>query len=138
MNNLLLAGVTPQRSFFCGDVDASRWRNAWGLVGAVSDGGMTVITVRHHSGAAPCPGCGAHSGRVHTRYLRRLSNLPLAGRPVRLVLVARRFRCNAALCGPRIFTGRFGDGVLAPWARWTCRLDYVVHPARPEASLRGA
>jgi hypothetical protein len=50
--------------------------------------------------------------------------LPLAGRPVRLVVVARRFRCGADLCGRRIFTERFEDGVLAPWARRTGRLEY--------------
>src|SRR3954449_13219333 len=96
-------------------------------VSAVSDGGMTVITVCHSSRASPCPGCGARSGRVHSRYLRTLSDLPLAGHPVRLVVVARRFRCDAALCGWRIFTERFSDGVLAPWARRTGRLDYIVH-----------
>ncbi|WP_292533931.1 hypothetical protein [Methylocystis sp.] len=30
--------------------------------------------------------------RVHSRYLRRLADLPLAGRQVRLVVIARRFR----------------------------------------------
>jgi hypothetical protein len=39
--------------------------------------------------------------------------LALAGRPVRLVVVARRFRCEADLCNRRIFTERFEDGVLA-------------------------
>jgi hypothetical protein len=41
--------------------------------------------------------------------------------------VARRFRCGADLCGRRIFTERFEDGVLVPWARRTGRLDYVIH-----------
>jgi zinc-finger of transposase IS204/IS1001/IS1096/IS1165 len=54
------------------------------------------------------------SERIHSRYLRRVADLPLAGRPVRLVVVARRFRCGADLCGRRIFTERFEDGVLAP------------------------
>ena len=49
------------------------------------------------------------------------------GRQVRLMVVARRFRCDAVLCGRRIFTERFDDGVLAPWARRTARLDYIVH-----------
>src|SRR5271155_3368349 len=102
---------------------------------------MTVITVRYSSRVSPCPGCGASSERVHSRYLRRLTDLPLAGRPVRLVVVARRFRCSAVSCGRRIFTERFEDGVLAPWARRTGRLDYVVHHlglalgGRPAASF---
>jgi hypothetical protein len=45
------------------------------------------------------------------------------------------------LCWRRIFTERFSDGVLAPWARRTGRLDYVVHHlglalgGRPAASF---
>jgi zinc-finger of transposase IS204/IS1001/IS1096/IS1165 len=79
------------------------------------DGATTVITVRRASRSSPCPGCGTSSERIHSRYLRRVADLPLAGRPVRLVVVARRFRCGADLCGRRIFTERFEDGVLAPW-----------------------
>jgi transposase len=55
--------------------------------------------------------------------------------------MARRFRCNALLCGRRIFTERFDDEVVAPWARRTARLDYLVHHlglalgGRPAASF---
>src|SRR5436190_17545020 len=108
---------------------------------ATCDGATTVITVRHASRSSPCPECGTSSERIHSRYLRRVADLPLAGRPVRLVVVARRFRCGADLCGRRIFTERFDDGVLAPWARRSGRLDYVIHHlglalgGRPAASF---
>ena len=105
------------------------------------DGATTVITVRRASSLSSCPGCGMSLGRIHSRYLRRVADLPLAGRPVRLVVMARRFRCRSDLCGRRIFTERFDDGVLAPWARRTGRLDYVIHHlglalgGRPAASF---
>src|SRR3954454_15590865 len=108
---------------------------------AFCDGATTVITVRPTSGTSLCPGCGASSGRIHSRYQRRLTDLPLAGRPVRLVVMARRFRCVTVICGRRIFTERFDDGALAPWARRTARLDLVVHHlglalgGRPAASF---
>jgi transposase len=108
---------------------------------AVCDGTATVITVRPTSDTSLCPGCGASSGRIHSRYQRRLTDLALAGRPVRLVVVARRFRCVTVMCGRRIFTERFDDGALAPWARRTARLDLVVHHlglalgGRPAASF---
>src|SRR5436190_327326 len=108
---------------------------------AVCDGAATVITVRPTSDTSLCPGCGASSGRIHSRYQRRFTDLPLAGRPVRLVVVARRFRCVTVMCGRRIFTERFDDGALAPWARRTARLDLVVHHlglalgGRPAASF---
>jgi transposase len=60
---------------------------------------------------------------------------------VQLVIAARRFRCDAVLCGQRVFTERFVEGILAPWARRTARLDYVVHQlglalgGRPAANI---
>lgn len=86
-----------------------------------------VIVVRPTARASACPGCGASSERIHSRYRRRLADLPIAGRRVQLLLTARRFYCDAVLCGRRIFTERFDDGLLAPWARRTARLDHIVH-----------
>jgi transposase len=65
----------------------------------------------------------------------------MAGKPVRLVVVARRFHCDAVLCGRRIFAERFEEDVLALWARRTARLDHIVHHlglalgGRPAASF---
>jgi hypothetical protein len=107
---------------------------------ASHDGAELRITVRHQARSGLCPGCGAQSGRVHSRY-QRLADLPMAGRPVRLLLLARRFRCGSVCCGRRIFTERFDPDVLAPWARRTTRLEAVVHPlaialgGRPAARL---
>jgi hypothetical protein len=44
-----------------------------------------------------------------------------------LLVIARRFRCKAVLCGRQIFTERFAKGILAPSARGTARLDSIVH-----------
>jgi len=108
---------------------------------AVSDASLTLITVRPVCTAGACPGCGTRSERIHSRYQRRLADLPMAGKPVRLVVVARRFHCDAVLCGRRIFAERFEEDVLAPWARRTARLDHNVHHlglalgGRPAASF---
>ncbi|MGY8684157.1 transposase family protein [Bradyrhizobium sp. UFLA05-153] len=59
---------------------------------AVCEGTATVITVRPTGDTGLCPGCRASSGRIHSRYQRRLTDLPLAGRPVRLMVVARLTR----------------------------------------------
>jgi transposase len=74
-----------------------------------------------------CPSCGTVSRRVHSHYRRRVTDLPLSGRIVQLVVIARRFHCDAVLCGRQIFTERFGDDVLAPSARRTTWLDCIVH-----------
>ena len=43
------------------------------------------------------------------------------------MVIARRFRCDAVLCGRQIFTEQFPEGLLAPSARRTGRLDGTVH-----------
>ena len=106
-----------------------------------SDDSGTSITVLPTVKAGTCPGCGTRSERVHSRYRRRLADLPAAGRPVRLVVLARRFYCHVVLCGRRIFAERFDADVLAPWARRTARLEHIVHHlglalgGRPAASF---
>jgi transposase len=55
--------------------------------------------------------------------------------------MARRFRCDAVLCGRQIFVERFAGDVLGPSARRTGRLDCIVHHlglalgGRPAASF---
>lgn len=83
----------------------------------------TIITVRAVNKSSACPRCGRLSARVHSRYRRQLLDLPIGGRPVRLVLEARRFYCDVELCGQRIFTERFDKDLLAPWSRRTSRLE---------------
>jgi hypothetical protein len=41
--------------------------------------------------------------------------------------VARRFWCDAVLCGRRIFCEQFDDGVLGRYGRRTQRLETIVH-----------
>jgi transposase len=109
--------------------------------GVSSDLVGTVIAVRPAGKTSQCPGCGTHSARIHSRYRRRLTDLPIANRPVRIVIQARRFHCDAVLCGRRIFAERFDKNVLAPWARRTTRLDQIVRclglalGGRPAASF---
>ena len=110
-------------------------------VGVLSEGDSAVVTIRAMSANSACPSCGAVSNRVHSQYPRRLADLPIAGRRAVLMLQARRFRCAAVLCERRIFTERFDDNILKPWARRTARLDQIVHclalvlGGRPAASF---
>ena len=111
------------------------------VVSAVHDSAKTTITVRASKESSACPSCGTASRRVHSRYHRRVGDLPLSGRSVELVVIARRFRCEAVLCGQQIFVERFATNVLAPSARRTGRLDCIVHHlglalgGRPAASF---
>jgi transposase len=97
------------------------------VVSAAEDQAGVLLSVRSLHKERACPKCGTISRRVHSRYSRRLADLPMSGRIVQFVVLARRFRCDAELCVRRIFAERFGADVLGPWARRTARLDHIVH-----------
>ena len=107
----------------------------------MQEGDTIVITARAAERRAACPLCGTTARRVHSRYVRSVSDLPCAGRRVRLRIEARRLRCEAPHCRRRIFAERFRDGLLAARSRRTGRLDAVVYHlglalgGRPGAAL---
>jgi len=51
------------------------------------------------------------SGRVHGRYIRHVTDLPLMGRIVSLSLQIRRFCCSQSGCPRRIFAERLSAAV---------------------------
>ena len=69
--------------------------------------GAVLIAARPRARGARCGGCGGVSTRVHSRYCRRLADLPVAGRPVVLSLTVRRFFCDRDECR----TGTFVEQV---------------------------
>jgi transposase len=105
------------------------------------DDGRVRIWVRSANPTGFCPSCGTISRRVHSRYLRRPSDLPLAGHQVSLHLTVRRFRCDAVLCGQQVFAERFAEDVLGCRARRTGRMEHIIHHlglalgGRPAASF---
>ncbi len=58
------------------------------------DGAVAEITARSGANEVTCPDCGVLTARMHSRYERKPSDLPLSGRAVRLRLTVRRFRCE--------------------------------------------
>jgi transposase len=81
---------------------------------------LTAITP-----TASCPDCAVPSSSIHSRYQRRLTDLPWGSLVVRLQLLVRKFVCRHATCARRIFTERLPD-VAAPYARQTMRLVNVL------------
>nr|WP_223269979.1 ISL3 family transposase [Nostoc sp. 'Peltigera membranacea cyanobiont' 213] len=68
-----------------------------------------------------CPVCNQPTHRIHSRYERKLTDLPWADYSITLQLRVRKFFCINTLCKRRIFTERL-TSVTAPWARRTLRL----------------
>ena len=97
-------------------------------VNSVNGGEDTLtVTARSNAVTACCPLCGVASRRVQSHYVRQPSDLPCAGRRVRLRLLVRRFRCGVPSCLREVFAERFDTKVLAERARRTGRLDEIVH-----------
>jgi transposase len=82
--------------------------------------GIVAIVAEATSSVAECPGCGAPSEHVHSRYTRTVADLPWQGRRVVLRLAVRRFQCRNAACPKRTFTERLPT--VAPYAQTTARL----------------
>lgn len=79
---------------------------------------VSVCATQSHS---PCPDCGMVSGRVHSTYLRTLTDLPCSAWQVRLLWVVRRFFCDNPQCQRKTFAEQL-PVVAARYARRTQRL----------------
>jgi transposase len=70
---------------------------------------------------ASCPDCTVPSSSIHSRYQRRLADLPWGSLAIRIQLIVRKFVCRHSTCARRIFTERLPD-FAATYARKTMRL----------------
>jgi len=65
--------------------------------------GALVIAAHPRARGSRCRRCGRASTRVHSRYRRQLADLPVAGRPVVVCLMVRRFFCDYVDCSAGTF-----------------------------------
>src|SRR5262249_47603335 len=84
-----------------------------------------TIIVKTKSKRALCPQCHLPSAHLHSRYVRRLVDLPWLGVAVRVEVHARRLYCRHVECPQRIFCERIPTFV-APYARRTLRLNEAL------------
>jgi len=91
------------------------------------EAGHLLVTARSVVQDAACTACGERSSQIHSRYERRLPDLPSHGRLVRLHVQVRRFRCTNADCGRKIFGELLGTDIATKAARRTSRLEAIVH-----------
>lgn len=87
----------------------------------VEAGPSIVLRMEALPTAAQCPKCLQLSCRIHSRYRRKLADLPWASIPVRIEICVRRFFCDNPECARGIFSERLTT-IAAPWARRTQRL----------------
>jgi transposase len=115
------------------------------LIEQISVADEVTLVGRTTSETASCPSCGTKSGRVQSRYTRRLHDLPAGGRPVHLILHVRRFFCSKSICAQKIFAERLPE-LYYPYAQrttrrssaaqdWSGRLGVEAPPALRDAHL---
>ncbi|GAC1389767.1 MAG: hypothetical protein NVSMB38_05020 [Ktedonobacteraceae bacterium] len=83
---------------------------------------LTAVSVQIR---ACCPLCGVCASRVHSHYIRKLTDLPSGGQRVCLLVCVRKFFCQVSTCARKIFAERLTPFV-EPWARVTRRLYQIV------------
>ncbi|MBO0782020.1 MAG: transposase family protein [Ktedonobacteraceae bacterium] len=77
-----------------------------------------IISLSSTREGATYPDCGEFSSRVHSTYTRSPKTLPSGGRPVRLLLQVRRYRCSQPSCQRKTFAEPFPH-LVAPHAQRT-------------------
>jgi transposase len=79
---------------------------------------LLCIWARARAEQAACPACGWSSGRVHSRYGRRLADAAIGGRRVLIRLAVRRFFCGNPDCPVTTFAEQV-EGLTSRYARRT-------------------
>ena len=87
--------------------------------------GTTVVLAQSQTTSSSCPDCTHLSSRIHSRYQRKLADLPWSGRVVRLVVQVCRFFCTHPDCPRKTFAEPIPD-LAERYARRTNRLKEVL------------
>jgi transposase len=96
------------------------------------------ITATTTTRTARCPTCATPSGRVHSRYERRLSDTPASGQETLIHLRARRFFCDHTTCEQKIFAEQV-TGLTQRYTRRTPHLaELLTHLAMALGGRAGA
>jgi transposase len=82
--------------------------------------------VTRSSLSSACPACGTFSSRVHSRYLRKLRDLPWEKLSVVVILETRKFFCSEASCRRTIFTEQL-PRTVARYSRHIFRLAEALN-----------
>lgn len=102
----------------------------------VSDAVVVVQARTRSAGPAECAGCGQLSDWCHSRYVRRLADVTLAGRPVRIDLSVRRLYCENVTC-PKVTFAEQIAGLTTRYQRRTPQLQGLVEDVGVVLAGRG-
>ncbi len=92
-----------------------QWRGLR-IIRACPEADHLMLVAHTTARTASCPLCHQPAASIHSRYQRRVTDLPCGGRAVTLVIHARRFFCPTPTCPRRTFRERM-PALVAPGAR---------------------
>lgn len=96
------------------------------VVSAAVFDAVVAVRARTRSGVpAGCTGCGQLSVWCHSRYVRRLADVTLGGRPLRIDLSVRRLYCENPAC-PKVTFAEQVPGLTVRYQRRTPQLQRLV------------
>ncbi|MBW3496441.1 transposase family protein [Bacillus sp. FDAARGOS_1420] len=82
------------------------------------------LTIENTQRSHSCPTCHYRSSRPHSRYTRLIQDLPLSDKPIKLLLLSRKWFCDSLTCPVKVFTERYDW--LASNGRRTIRAEEVL------------
>jgi len=88
-------------------------------------GGVITVLAQSCTMSARCPTCTQLSSRIHSRYQRKLADLPWSGRTVQLLVQVRRFFCEHPKCPHKTIAEPIPE-LAERYARRTIRLKEVL------------
>jgi len=77
-------------------------------IGHENDASTITIYVKSMKRQVTCPYCGMVSTRVHSRYARKLQDLPIQDKKVNLILENKKYFCGNDSCKHKTFAEQFG------------------------------
>ncbi|MCX5199815.1 ISL3 family transposase [Streptomyces sp. NBC_00249] len=102
----------------------------------VSDAVVAVHASTRSGVPAGCAGCGQLSDWCHSRYVRRLADVALGGKPLRVDLSVRRLYCENTAC-PKVTFAEQVPGLTVRYQRRTPRLQGLVEDVGVVLAGRG-
>lgn len=83
------------------------------------------VRVASHRPYSLCPLCSTPSQSIHSYYRRKPADLPCTGRPIRLLLIVRKFFCRNTACPRKVFAERLPE-LIEPASRLTSRMRLAL------------
>ena len=98
------------------------------------EGNTLAIYLQSKSKQAECPYCGKVSDKVHSHYIRKLQDLPIQGKKVKLQIDNKKYFCFNKNCKHKTFAETFS--FFEPKATKTNRLqEKILRGSLTQSSL---